>query len=62
MYQGKRFVQLVESVDSYTSTASNFLAKNYTLMGSRKVIHGEKIGDLFKEHLKKRIDVNGNEN
>ena len=62
MYQGKRFVQLAESVDSYKSTASNFLAKSYTLMGSRKVIHGEKIGDLFKEHLKKRIDVNGSEN
>lgn len=42
--------------------ASDFLAKSYTLMGSRKVIHGGKIGDLFKEHLMKRIDDNGSEN
>jgi len=62
MYQGKRFVQLVESVDLYKSTARDFLAKSHTLMGSRKVIHGGKIGDLFKEHLMKRIDVNGSEN
>jgi len=62
MYQGKRFDLLVESVDLYKSTASHFLARSYTLMGSRKVIHGEKIGDIFKEHLMKRIDVNGSEN
>lgn len=42
--------------------AGNFLAKSYTLMGSGKVIRGEKIGDPFKEHLMKRIDVNGSEN